>query len=133
MTHSYCPSASRFRSPPPHHRTTIGGMEASQKASSVTILIRLAACAMIGVGIMTVFMGVFSSGGSGTMCLAGVLVFGLAALLLAANPRMSVERPNRMVSQDGNLCPMCGANTDTNQRRCVSCGENLAGSDAAAE
>jgi hypothetical protein len=105
-------------------------MEASQKTSWVTVLIRLAACAMIGFGIMMLFMGVFSPVGSATMCLAGALVIGLGAVLLAANPRKSLEPPNGMTSEDGNFCPMCGASTAANPRRCLACGENVAGSDA---
>ena len=68
-------------------------MDASQKTSWVTILIRLAGCVMISVGIMLLFAGAFSSAGTGSMCLAGVLVVGFAAALLAANPRKPVGLP----------------------------------------
>jgi hypothetical protein len=68
-------------------------MDGSQKTSWVTILIRLLACAMISVGIALALAGVFSDWGKGSMCLAGVLVIGFAAALLAANPRKSVKIP----------------------------------------
>jgi hypothetical protein len=106
-------------------------MDASQKTSTATILIRLSACAIIGLGIMVLYMGVFSSVGTGTMCFAGGAVIGFGAMLLVANPRKAIERPNGRASEYGNSCPMCGASIDANQRRCLSCGENLAGYDVA--
>lgn len=68
-------------------------MDGSQKTSWVTILIRLMACAMISVGIALVATGVFTAGGRGSMFLAGVLVVGFAAALLAVNPRKAVKLP----------------------------------------
>jgi Na+-driven multidrug efflux pump len=68
-------------------------MDGSQRTSWLTILIRLLACAMISVGIALVLAGVFFAGGRGTMFLAGVLVIGFAASLLAVNPRKSARLP----------------------------------------
>jgi hypothetical protein len=62
-------------------------MDASQKTSSITILVRLGACAAIGVVIFLLVLGLFMSHGTATMCLAGILVIGLAVVVLEVNPR----------------------------------------------
>jgi sugar phosphate permease len=58
-----------------------------QKVSWTTISVRLAACALIGIGFVLFSMGLFMSHGTASMCVAGIMVIVFALVLIRMNPR----------------------------------------------
>lgn len=74
---------------------------ALKKTSWVTILVRLAACALIGIGIFLFLAGLFLSHGTATMCVAAMLVIGFAVVLLRMNPRKPISATAANPNADG--------------------------------
>ena len=68
-------------------------MENPLKTSSVTILIRLFACAIMGLGIVLLFARILQSVGSLEMRLYGAVFIVIGAIGLALNPRKPVNPP----------------------------------------
>ena len=74
-------------------RGTIEAMNEPQNTSSVTILIRLFACATMGLGIVLLFARILESVGPLEIRVSGAALILAGAFGLAANPRNPANPP----------------------------------------